>query len=107
MQELETFDTDVMMRIFHLSRVSVYRRTQKAKKGYGGFPLPIPSGPKQVLRWNAETVRRFLQSADTPQPTSPPIIESPTKLSARHTAAMKELEKLGVKFPSKGGKNDQ
>jgi len=109
MPDLETltFDTDTMMRIFQLSRVSIYRRNQKAREGRGKWPLPIPSEPNQALRWNAATVMNYLQSADAHQTPSTPLIESPTKRSARHSAAMKELEKLGVKFPSKGGKNDQ
>ena len=99
MQTLETLTIDDMARIFRLSRVSIYRRLHEARAGRGGLPLPIPSGPKQGLRWDAETVRQFLQNADSTSPPSP--IESAAKRTKRHRAAMNALEKFGIRIPQK------
>jgi len=97
-----TLTTDAMMQIFHLTRQTIYRRNEKeAREGRGKWPLPIPSEPGQGLRWNVETVRNYLQSAATPQTSSTPLMESPTKRSARHNAAMKDLEKMGIKVTDK------
>jgi len=100
MPDLETLTIDDIMRIFRLSRNSIYLRLRDAREGRGGLPLPIPTGAKRRLRWNAETVRNFLQSAETPQPSSPPV-ESETKRATRHRVAMKKLEKFGIKIPQK------
>jgi len=96
MKDLETLTIDDIMQIFRLSRPGVYQRLRDAREGRGGLPLPIPTGAKRRLRWNAETVRNFLQSTEMPQTSSPPI-ESETKRAARNRAAMKELEKFGIK----------
>lgn len=100
--ELETFDTEDMMRIFRLSRPGFYRRLRDAREGRGGLPLPIPAGPKQRLRWNVETVRKFLDNTDNmpSMPLSLPT-ESAAKRAARNRAAMKELEKFGIKIKEK------
>ena len=100
MQDLETLLTiDDIMRIFRLSKIGVYRRLRDARDGRGGLPLPIPSGPKQRLRWNVETVRKFLENAvSTP---SPPSIESATKRASRNKVAMNALEKFGIIIPKK------
>jgi hypothetical protein len=102
-EELEmqvTLTIEDIMRIFRLAKVSVYRRLREMREGRdGGLPPPIPSGPKQRLRWNPETVMEFLESTDsTPQkPTLP--IESETQRAARNRAALRELEKFGIKIP--------
>ena len=102
MQDFETLTVEDLMRIFQLSRVSIYRRLREARAGRGGLPLPIPSGTKQRLRWNGETVREFLQSADT-MPQKPPMqkIESAKSREKRHANAMKKLEKFGIRVPKK------
>jgi len=103
MQDIETYTIEDIMRIFRLSRVSIYRRLREAREGRGGLPLPIPTGTKRSLRWNADTVRQFLQNADsTPPMPPPPTIESAAKRSARNQAALRELEKFGIKIPKKG-----
>ena len=86
-----------IMRIFKLSRVSVQRRLQKARAGRGGLPLPIPSERKQSLRWCPETVRHFLQNTSTPQTPPTLTIESEKSRQKRHAAAMKTLERFGIK----------
>ena len=96
---LKTFNTKDIMRLFHLSRVSVYRRLREARAGRGGFPLPIPMGAKRGLLWSAEEVRKFLHNAnDTPQ--TPPVltIESAKARHKRHATAMKTLERFGIKI---------
>ena len=101
MQELETLAIEDMMRIFRLSRISIYRRLREARAGRGGLPLPIPTGRKQRLRWNAETVRQFLQNANEPQATPTLEIESAKSRQKRHAEAMKQLERFGIKAPQK------
>ena len=94
----ETFTVEDLMRIFQLSRVSIYRRLREARAGRGGLPLPIPTGTKRSLRWNAEDVRKFMQSADDEPQTQPTLkIESATQRQKRHNAAMKQLERFGIK----------
>ena len=97
MQTLETLTIDDMARIFRLSRVSIYRRLHEARAGRGGLPLPIPSGPRQRIRWNAEDVRRFLQNANEPQVTPTQKFESAKSRQKRHAEAMKKLESFGIK----------
>ena len=97
MQTLETLTIEDMTRIFKLSRVSIYRRLREARSGRGGLPLPIPSGPKQMLRWNAETVRQFLHKANEPQVTPTQKFESEKSRQKRHAEAMKNLESFGIK----------
>ena len=98
MQTIETLTIDDIMKIFHLSRNSVYRRLREARAGRGGLPLPIPTGTKRSLRWNAEDVRNFLQSANDAPKTLPTLkIESATQRQRRHNAAMKQLERFGIK----------
>jgi predicted DNA-binding transcriptional regulator AlpA len=98
MKDIETFGTEDMMRIFGLSRTSIYRRLREARAGRGGLPLPIPTGAKRSLRWNAEDVEKFMQSANDQPQTSPTLeIESVSQRQKRHNAAMKKLERFGIK----------
>jgi predicted DNA-binding transcriptional regulator AlpA len=98
MQELETLTVKDLMQILKLSRVSVYRRLNEARAGRGGLPLPIPTGAKRSLRWNAEDIRKFLENAnDVPQMPSKQEIESAAQRQKRHNAAMKHLERFGIK----------
>ena len=91
-----------IMQLFGYSRNTVYRRLREARAGRGGIPLPIPTGAKRSLRWNAEDVRKFLESAnDTPQKSPTQEIESATQRQRRHNAAMKELERFGIKATKK------
>jgi hypothetical protein len=102
-EELETLGVGDMERIFKLKRVSVYRRTSEARAGRGGFPLPIAmGGAKRNLRWNVADVRKFLQSTDDTPQTPPTLeIESAKSRQKRHVAAMKKLERFGIKVPQK------
>ena len=98
----ETYGVEDLMRIFNLSRVSIYRRLREAREGRGGLPLPIPTGAKRSLRWTAESVKAFLQRANEPLPTPPvPKIESENARQKRHAEAMKKLERFGIKAPTK------
>ena len=55
MQDLETLTIDDITRIFRRSRITVYRNAEAVKEGRPScLPPPLPSGPKQSLRWNAE-----------------------------------------------------
>ena len=97
MQNLETLTIDDIMRIFHLSRNTVYRRLREARAGRGGLPLPIPTGAKRSLRWNAEDVKKFLESANDQPQTSPTLkMESAKSRQKRHAEAMKKLERFGI-----------
>lgn len=96
-QDWETLEIEDIMQIFNFrTKTSVYRRLRGAREGRGGLPLPIPSGPKQRLRWNKATVKQFLESAVS-EPPAPQPIESAAKRAARNRAALKELEKFGIK----------
>ena len=103
MPDLETFyGVKDIMRIFGLSRPSVYRRLREAREGRGGLPLPIPTGAKRSLRWTVESVKTFLQNANDTPPTTPiPKIESEKSRQKRHAEAMKKLERFGIKAPKK------
>ena len=102
MNNFETLTVEDLMRIFQLSRVSIYRRLREARAGRGGLPLPIPTGVKRSLLWRAEDVRKFMQSADD-EPQTPPTlkIESAKSRQQRHADAMKKLERFGIKVPRK------
>ena len=103
MKDLETCGVEDIMRIFCLSRVSVYRRLREARAGRGGLPLPIPTGTKRSLRWTVESVREFLQNANDAPPTpTTPKIESAAQRATRNRAAMKQLERFGIKAPKNG-----
>jgi predicted DNA-binding transcriptional regulator AlpA len=103
MQNLEPLLTiKNMMQLFGCSRNTFYRRLREARAGRGGLPLPIPMGAKRSLRWNAEDVRKFLESANdmTPKPPTQEI-ESAAQRQRRHNIAMKELERFGIKATKK------
>jgi predicted DNA-binding transcriptional regulator AlpA len=100
MQDLEPLlEIRDIMRIFGYPRSTVYRRLREARAGRGGLPLPIPTGAKRSLRWNAEDVRKFLENTDKAPPTQE--IETATQRQRRHNAAMKTLERFGIKVPQK------
>ena len=101
-KEPETYGMEDMMRIFGKSRQTVYRLVREARAGRGGVFLPIELGGKNNLRWSADAVRAFLQNANsTPQKNATLEIESAAKLAARNRAAMKQLEKFGIKITQK------
>jgi len=54
---------DDIMRIFGLSRVSIYRKVGEARAGKCEFPLPI-WGSKQKLRWNAADIEQYIQASN-------------------------------------------
>lgn len=49
---------DDIMRMFHVSRVTVYRWISLARRNQSRFPLPV-GGHKQKLCWNRADVERF------------------------------------------------
>ena len=104
MQDVETLTIEDMMRIFRLSRPSMYRRVREARAGRGGVFLPIETGGKNNLRWSAGAVKAFLQNTDNTLPKSATLeIESAAKRATRNRAALKKLEKFGIKVT----KNEQ
>ena len=99
----ETLTTEDMMRIFGLSRNSIYRRHREAREGRGGLPLAIETGAKRGLRWSAEAVKNFLQNANRATTKHSDLdFESAAKRAARNRAALKKLEKFGIKITGKG-----
>jgi len=67
MRKIETLlGVDDLMRIFGLSRISIYRKVSEARAGNGQFPLPV-WGSRKKLRWNAAEVEAFCQSRTAPQ----------------------------------------
>ena len=104
MKDFETLGTEDIMRIFGLSRVSIYRRLRAGREGgHCGLPLPLPTGgAKRSLRWNTETVKQFLENANDASQTPPEQkIESAAQRQRRHNVAMKQLERFGIKIPKK------
>jgi len=57
-----------IMRMFHITRVTVYRWTALARRNQSRFPLPV-GGHKQKLCWNRTDIERFClaQSASNGQ----------------------------------------
>jgi len=84
-----------IMRIFGLSRVSIYRRVSEARAGKSQFPLPIGKR-KENLRWNATDIEAFCQS----RTTSMPVVASPKqqrkKARANQEVVRATLEKHGI-----------
>jgi len=104
MQNIETLTTDDLMRDLKMSRSTLYRHVKEARAGRSNFPLPIQTGPKRNLRWNAASVRNFLQNGNDTPPTSPTLkIESAKSVRVRHTEAMKKLEQKGVRLKRQEG----
>jgi predicted DNA-binding transcriptional regulator AlpA len=50
-----------LMRMFHISRVTLYRWIALARKGEGHFPLPV-FGRKQKLCWHRDAVEQFCKT---------------------------------------------
>ena len=103
MQDLETYTTADMTQILKWSQRTLYRHLKEARAGRGdNFPLPIQTGPKKSLRWDAETVRKFLQNgSDAPQTSQTLKISSAKSIQIRHAEAMARLERKGVKAAKK------
>jgi transposase-like protein len=93
MQVKDTLTIHDVMRIFHVSQVTVYRWVSLTRQGNGNFPLPI-GGRKQKLLWNPDAIIAF-QNANGTQ--SVPSIESAAQRQKRHSAAMARLRSKGVK----------
>ena len=97
MQIDETLTIQDIMRIFHVSQVSVYRWVSLARQGKGNFPLPIGEH-RQKLLWSRESIIAYQKTNET---QSPPTIESATQRQKRHTAAMNRLRSKGIKITPK------
>jgi predicted DNA-binding transcriptional regulator AlpA len=62
MRELEPLlKVEDIMRLCHVSRVTVYKWIALARKGEGNFPLPV-FGRKQKLCWNRDDVENFCKA---------------------------------------------
>ena len=97
MQNMEPLLTIAdIMKIFGVSRVSVYRWIAESRAGRGRFPLPI-GGHKQKLRWNRDAILAY-QNANNPQPEK---IESAAQRQKRHATAMNQLHSKGVNVTPK------
>ena len=104
MPVLKTLGTEDIMQIFGLSRGSIYRRLRAGREGgQSGLPPPLPTGgAKRSLRWNAESVKRFLENTNDATQTLPALeIESAKSRQKRHAEAMKKLERFGIKTTKK------
>jgi predicted DNA-binding transcriptional regulator AlpA len=78
MREIETLlGVEEIVRIFGLSRVSIYRKVAAARAGLTRFPLPV-SDCRQKLRWCAADVEKYCQIS-TQQPQV--IVSSPKQKS--------------------------
>lgn len=95
----ETLTLKDIARIFHKTPVTIYRWVAAARKGEGNFPLP-PGTRKQRLCWSSAGIEEFMKSQSVNENCPPPPlpIESAAEREARHRAALRELEKLGIKF---------
>ena len=81
-----------IMELFGVSRVSVYRWINLARKGQHRFPLPV-GDHKQKLRWSREAIAAY-QNASNPQPA--PKLETAAKRKKRDNAARDRLRSKGV-----------
>ena len=94
------YRTEDMMKIFGLSKVSIYRKTALARKGIGRFPIPIGDA-KHKLLWHADDVEAYCRSRS---PTHVPVATS----NSEHCQAAAEqalAEQHGNKVnPTKKGK---
>jgi predicted DNA-binding transcriptional regulator AlpA len=96
MKEIESLlETSDIMRIFGLSRVSIYRKVAEARSGQGRFPLPV-SGMKERLRWNAANVEAFCQSRNESQPVVSVV------LSKHEKQSRERLEKVNAGLANHG-----
>ena len=101
--------TEDMMKIFLISRTTVYRRDQIGKEQLAkGEPSPHPvsigNTKKQGLRWRREDVLAYL-SANNPQ--SARNIESVSQRKKRHAAACESLRRHGVKINNSNKRKEQ
>ena len=109
MQEIERLLTvEDIMRIFSLSRVSVYRRVADAKAKKSPFPIPLEGGPKRSLRWSRRVVGEFCESQAAPQQSvhvANPVKQSKAKQERqqRQKAVSAALLRHGIASPSKKG----
>jgi predicted DNA-binding transcriptional regulator AlpA len=59
MREIETLlGIEDIMRIFGLSRVSIYRKVAAARAGQNHFPVPLGE-KKERLRWCAASIEAY------------------------------------------------
>ena len=88
-----------IMRLFRVSRPTVYNWLAASRKGAGFFPLPI-SQAGCVHRWNADDIEAFMQPKSVPQPAN---IASPVKrkqknktLQQRQVALQQGMQRHGI-----------
>jgi transposase len=66
MNDIELLRVEDVMRIFHASRITVYRWLALARQGKHGLPLPI-GGRKQKLLWNRDAIEEYCRSTPEQQ----------------------------------------
>jgi len=67
MNDIELFQVEDIMRIFHASRVTVYRWLALARQGKHGLPLPV-GGHKQRLLWSRASIEEYCRAQSAPSP---------------------------------------
>jgi len=88
-----------IMKLFGVSRPTVYRWIAEARQGKNRFPLPINNGSKRKLLWNRCDILAFQFQNNNGTP--PPEIETATQRKKRYTAALARLQQKGVKISRK------
>jgi len=92
----ETLTVQDIMRIFHVSGITVYRWVNLARQGKTKFPPPI-GGHKQKLCWSRDAIAAFQNGVNT----LPPKPESAKSRQKRHAAACQSLARRGVNIKAK------
>ena len=67
MNELELLRVEDIVRIFHISRVTIYKWVNLARQNKHAFPLPV-GGPKQRLLWSRAAIEKYCRSQSAPSP---------------------------------------
>jgi|TergutMp193P3_1026864.scaffolds.fasta_scaffold299992_1 predicted DNA-binding transcriptional regulator AlpA len=98
MREIEPLlGVEDVMRIFGLSRVSIYRKVAAARAGESRFPAPIGDA-KQRLRWLGTDIEEYIKTRSTVQPSA--HIISPAKQAKKQRERLEvtraTLEKHGI-----------
>jgi transposase len=61
--ELELLQIKDIMKIFHVSQVTIYRWVALARRGKSKFPLPV-GGRRQKLLWHRHAIEEFCCSQE-------------------------------------------
>jgi predicted DNA-binding transcriptional regulator AlpA len=98
MQDLQpVLHAEDIVKLFGVSRATVYRWIVEAREGRSRFPLPINNGVKRKLLWNRSDILAFqFQNGNGTPPL--PETESAGQRKKRYTAALARLRQKGVKI---------